>query len=264
MMIRCEGLVNDRWYVVEREIDGKTEILAGKYRGNGVLYVGATLSDKLDIASTKPYFVDIEHSLSIYRKLGGLLNGEEFCKQWNKFLDSVVYEINKIVGLQHDYNFATKDGNNFVINIFICDGMWKFRFVDMNNCDFDSAGNVGAIIRRVRLFEKLYHRKTVFYSERGDAIDLAYDDIPSNSRIPTGSIVRFDVGDETHVGVIIRGFIVIDGHRGYYIPEDAEVKVVFTLNPDARYCLRNNIPMSGNTKSLYNAYVVLLEKFGFK
>lgn len=264
MMIGCEGLVNDRWYVVEREIDGKTEMLAGKYTGNGMLYVGATLSDKLDIASTTPYFVDIEHSLGIYRKLGGILNGKEFCKQWNKFLNSVADEINKIAGLQHDYNFAMKDGNNFVINIFICNDTWKFRFVDMNNRDFDSAGNVGAIIHRVRLFEKLYCRKTVFYSERGDAIDLAYDDTPSNFSIPTGSIVRFDVGDETRVGVVLRGFVVVDGHKSYFIPEDADVKVVFTLNPDARYCLRNNVPMSGNTKSLYNAYVVLLEKFGFK
>lgn len=262
MMIGCEGLVNDRWYVVEREIDDKTEILAGKYKGNGVLYVGATLSDKLDVASTTPYFVDIEHSLSIYRKLGGLLNGEEFCKQWNKFLDSVVYEINKIVGLQHDYNFVMKDGNNFVINIFICNDMWKFRFVDMNNRDFDSAGNVGAIIHRVRLFEKLYRRDTVFYSERGYALDLE-DCSASKSGIPDGSIVRFDVCNETRVGVLLKGSI-IDGYRNYYVPEDAELKVIFSLNPDAWYCLRNHVPMSGNTKSLYNAYVALLEKFGFR
>lgn len=262
MMIGCEGLVKDRWYVVEREIDGKTEMLAGKYMGNGVLYVGATLSDKLDIASTTPYFVDIEHSLSIYRKLGGLLNGEKFCKQWNKFLDSVVYEINKIVGLQHDYNFVMEDGNNFVINIFICNDTWKFRFVDMNNRDFDSAGNVGAIIHRVRLFEKLYRRNTVFYSERGYALDLE-DCGASKSGILDGSIVRFDVCDETRVGVLLKGS-VIDGYRNYYVPEDAELKVIFSLNPDAWYCLRNYVPMSGNTQSLYNAYVVLLEKFGFR
>lgn len=262
MMIGCEGLVNDRWYVVEREINDKTEILAGKYKGNGMLYIGATLSNKLDIASTKPHFVDMEHSLSVYRISGRLLNGDEFCQQWRKFINSATEEVNNVIGLSCDYNFVSKDGNSYLLNLFICNDTWKFKFVDMNNRDFDNVGNLGAIIRRVRLFEKLYRRNTVFYSERGDALDLE-DCGASKSGIPDGSIVRFDVCDETRVGVLLKGS-VIDGYRNYYVPEDAELKVIFSLNPDAWYCLRNYVPMSGNTQSLYNAYVVLLEKFGFR